>query len=157
MERCSTVNSKNTILATFDIISLYTNILHAYGLEALSYWIDKHRGSLKERFCKQFVLESARLILKNNKCKFNDEFFVQINGTTMVTIFSLRYATLSMGYFELTFYRICINGFGGTLCDFFKKNCSWFLNDCETAYGKTEIDPNRLLQILNFISPFIKQ
>ena len=66
------------ILASFDGISLYTNILHAHGLEALSYWINKHPGNLYERFSKQFVLESGRLILENNNCKFNDEFFVQM-------------------------------------------------------------------------------
>ena len=46
------VNNKNTILATFEVIHFYTNILHAYELEALSYWIDKHAGSLHERFSK---------------------------------------------------------------------------------------------------------
>ena len=59
-ERCSRVNNEKTILATFDITSLYINILHAYGLEDLSYWIDKHPGSLHERFNKQFVSESAK-------------------------------------------------------------------------------------------------
>ena len=46
------VNNKNTILATFEVIRFYTNILHAHELEALSYWIDKHAGSLHERFSK---------------------------------------------------------------------------------------------------------
>ena len=40
----------------------------------------------------------------------------------MGTIFGLAYATLSMGYFELTFYRICINKFGETLHEFFLEN-----------------------------------
>ena len=48
LERCSRVNNENTILATFDVIGLYTNIPHAYRLEALSYWIDKHPGSFHE-------------------------------------------------------------------------------------------------------------
>ena len=106
LERCSRVNNENTILAAFDVTSLYTNILHAYGLEALFYWIDKHSGNLHERFNKQFVLESARLIIENNNYKFNDKFFVQINGTEIGTIFAPTYATLSMSYFELTFDRI---------------------------------------------------
>ena len=33
----------------------------------------------------------------------------------MGTIFALTYAMLSMGYFELTFYWICINEFGEML------------------------------------------
>ena len=70
------VNSRNTILATF----IYTDILHAYRLEALYYRIDKHSGSVHQRFSKQFVLELARFILENNNCKFNNEIFLQING-----------------------------------------------------------------------------
>ena len=76
LECCSRVNDENIILSTFDVISLYTNIPHASGLEALSYWIDKHPGSLHKRFNKQFILESERRILENNNSKYNDEFFV---------------------------------------------------------------------------------
>ena len=138
---CPRVNSENTILATFEVISLYTNILHAYELEALSYWIDKHPGSLHKRFSKQFVLESARLILENNNCKFSDEIFVQINSTAMGIIFAPTYAILSTGYFELTFYRICINQFGVMLGQFILENWCQFLDDCETTLDKTKTDP----------------
>ena len=58
----------------------------------------------------------------------------------MGTIFAPTYTTLSMGYFELTFYRICINEFGETLGQF----------------TLDPIDPNRLSEILNFINPSIK-
>ena len=81
----------------------------------MSYWIDKRPGTLQERFNKQFVLESARLILKNNNRKFNDKFFVQINGTALGIIFVPTYVTLSMGNFELIFYTVCINELGSTL------------------------------------------
>lgn len=72
---CSRINSKNTILVTFDATGLYNNIPHAFGLEALSCWIEKHHGSLEERFNKQFVLELARLILENNNCNLMMNFF----------------------------------------------------------------------------------
>ena len=35
LDKCSRENSENTTLATFDIVSLYTNIPHNYGIEAL--------------------------------------------------------------------------------------------------------------------------
>ena len=35
--------------------------------------------------------------------KFIDEFYNQINGTAMGTIFTPTYAALSMGYFEIKF------------------------------------------------------
>ena len=64
------------------------------------------------------MLESARLILENNNCKLNDEFFVQINGTGIRTTFAPAYAMLSIGCFELTFIRICNNELGETLGQF---------------------------------------
>ena len=39
----------------------------------------------------------------------------------MGTIFAHIYEALSMGYFELTFHRICINEFGETLGQFILK------------------------------------
>ena len=135
---------------------LYTNLPHGYGLEALSYWIDKHPGSLQERFNKQFFLESATLILKNNNRKFNDKFFVQINGTAIGTIFVSTYVTLSMGNFEMIFYTICINEFGNTLGHFILENWCRILDDCEAPLDKTHINRNRLLEILNYINPSIE-
>ena len=40
--------------------------------------------------------------------KFNNEFYNQIKGTAMGTIFAPTYATLSMGYFEIKLYNFCI-------------------------------------------------
>ena len=62
----------------------------------------------------------------------------------MGTIFVPTYATLCMGYFELTFYRICINEFGETLGQFILDNWCRFLDGSETPLDKTKIDPNRL-------------
>ena len=39
LKKCSCANSENTILVTFDVTSLYTNIPHDYGLQAIAYWI----------------------------------------------------------------------------------------------------------------------
>ena len=61
-----------------------------------------------------------------------------------------------MGYFELTFYRICINEFGETLGHFILENWYRFLDDCKTPLDKTKIDPNRLLKFLNSTNPSIK-
>ena len=40
----------------------------------------------------------------------------------MGTTFGPTYATLSMTYYELTFYKICINEFGETLGQFILEN-----------------------------------
>ena len=47
-------------------------------------------------------------ILQNNNMKFDNEFYNQIKGTAMGTIFAPTYATLSMGYFEIKLYNFCI-------------------------------------------------
>ena len=55
------------------------------------------------RFSKGFALVSKKIILENNNCAFNDEFYRHISAIAMVTIFA---PTLTMGYFEFHFY-IC--------------------------------------------------
>ena len=64
------------------------------------------------RFNKEFVLECAKFILQNNNMKFNNEFYNQIKGTAMGTIFAPTYATLSMGYFEIKLHSVCTFNMG---------------------------------------------
>ena len=64
LKECSRVNNANTILATFDIVSLYTNIPHEFGLEALKYWVENHPNSIHSRFSKEFILEATRICFK---------------------------------------------------------------------------------------------
>ena len=44
---------KDTILASFDIEALYSNIPHKLGLEAVKYWIEKYPDTLNSRFYKK--------------------------------------------------------------------------------------------------------
>ena len=99
-------NYEDTLLVTFDVVNLYTNIPHTFGLEALDYWLENHPESLHARLNKEFVLECAKFILQNNNMKFNDEFYNQIKGTGMGTIVAPTYATLLMGYFEIKLYSV---------------------------------------------------
>ena len=57
------------VLASCDV-SLYTSIPHDLGLEALSYWINKKRNLIPERFTKAFILEAASFILLNSNFQF---------------------------------------------------------------------------------------
>ena len=103
LENVPKKNNDSTTLVTFDVKSIHDN----YGLEEISFWREKHPDSLYSRFLKGFVLESIKIILENNNCTFNDEFYRHISGTAMGTIFAPTYATLTMGYFEFHFYNIC--------------------------------------------------
>ena len=115
LAKCSRENKWDTILTTFDVVGLYSNIPHEYGLEAIEYWLDKFSESLHPKFSKEFVLESVKLILENNNLNFNNEYFNQIKGTAMDTMFAPAYANLTMRFFELTFYDLCKEKIGEDL------------------------------------------
>ena len=74
----------------------------------------------------------------------------------MGTIFAPTYANLTMGFFELTFYDLCIDKFGEELGNFIFENWSRFLDDCETLLEENKIKPNDLLSISNSINPSIQ-
>ena len=64
----------HTILASFDIEALYSNIPHDLGLEAVTYWLEKYPEENK-RFLNNFILEATKLILENNTFCFNNDFY----------------------------------------------------------------------------------
>ena len=156
LKQCSRVNSENTILVTFDVTSLYTNIPHDYGLQAIAYWIELYPGRLNLRFSKDFVLEGTKIILENNNCFFNNKYYNQIKGMAMGTIFAPTYATLTMGYLEIKFYQICELKWGKDTRDFIYKNLSRFLDDCETLLDTTKVKPEELLETVNSIHQHIQ-
>ena len=118
LTKWSRENKWDTISAISDVVGLYSNSPHEYGLEAIKYWLDKFPEFLLPRFPKEFVLESVKFILENNNLNFNNEYFNQIKGTTKGTIFTPTYANLTMGYFELTFYDFYRDKFGEDLGNF---------------------------------------
>ena len=119
---------------------------------ALSYWIHKYPSTLNEQFSKEFVLEATRFILENNNCKFNNEFFRQINGTAMKTVFAPTYATLSMEYFEVKFYAKINLEIGVESDRVLLNNWCRVLDDCKNPSDKTKINPNKLLEVLNSVN-----
>ena len=64
---------QGSYFVTFDVKSLYTNINHDIGLEAISYWLDNFPDDLHPRFHKNFILEGIKFILTNNIFEFNRE------------------------------------------------------------------------------------
>ena len=63
---CTRDVDKGTETVKFDVISLCTSIPHKFGLEVIDYFLTKYQEDLHPRFKKEFVLESANFILKNN-------------------------------------------------------------------------------------------
>ena len=62
---------EDTILASFDVESLYSNIPHDLGLDAIKFWLQKHPEDLHRRFTDNFILDSIEFILQNNTFYFN--------------------------------------------------------------------------------------
>ena len=55
LQKCSRTEKDKTVLCTFEVKSLYTNIPLEYGPEAMNYWLDKHQDSINPRFSKAFL------------------------------------------------------------------------------------------------------
>ena len=136
----------------FDVVILYTNIPHTFGLEALDYWLEKHPESLHATFNIEFDLECAKFTLQNNNMKSNNDFYNQIKVTAMATIFAPTYTTLSIGYFEIKLYSVCNFTYGELLAEYIKENWDRFF-DNYTVLRSSQISPEELLLTLNSINP----
>ena len=87
---------------SIDIVSLYTKIPRKLGLEAISYYVDKLRELIPNRFTKEFILESVNFVLSNNNFFFDGTCYHQKDGTAMGSKMAPPYANLSVGYLEET-------------------------------------------------------
>ena len=64
LTKVPTTVPNETLLATFDVVSLCTNIPHDLGLTAVKYWLDKYPDSINQRFLCKFILEATKFILE---------------------------------------------------------------------------------------------
>ena len=129
---------KDTILASFDIESLYSNIPHSLGLEAVKYWIEKYPDTLNSRFSKEFILDGIKLTLENNIFCFNDTFYRQEKGTAMGKKFAPVYATLTIGYLEEKLYTVIETDYDAEFQQNLKAYWKRFLDDCFIPWTKSE-------------------
>ena len=143
---------ENTILASFDVTSLYTNITHELGVHSIKFWLDKHPESLHPRFNKQFVIDSITLILTNNSFTFDDKIFLQKKGTAMRTKMAPSYATLVLGFLEQSLYGRVTDILGEEIGHYIHNNWKRFLDDCyiNWPYGEEKLGAlHRILNSLN--------
>ena len=95
-------------------------------------------------------------ILKNNTFRFNDEYFLQLIGTATGTDMAPTYATLTMGYHELTFYAISEIRWGVEIREYIEQTWGRFLDDCEVPMDEEKVQPEELHSILNSIHPKVQ-
>ena len=91
---------QDTILATLDVSSLYTNIPNEEGISACEAAFKPIQGKTPT---KKDLGELMRLILKNNNLVFGDQHYLQIHGTAMGTKMAPSFANLFMGNLEKEF------------------------------------------------------
>ncbi|XP_029641447.1 uncharacterized protein LOC115215981 [Octopus sinensis] len=96
---------EEAVLVTLDVINLYTNIPHDYGMKAIKFWLEKYPEVLLERINQTFIIESLKFILQNNYFLFDDTYYRQKCGIAMGTKAAPVLANLIMGYFEFTLYE----------------------------------------------------
>ena len=85
------------ILCTIDVIGLYPNIPHEFGLEALRKSLDSRED---QTVSTDSLIELADLALKNNYFEHNKKIFKQEQGTAIGAKFAPSYAVISLDDFE---------------------------------------------------------
>ncbi|CAN2389486.1 hypothetical protein PRIEUP_LOCUS5899, partial [Pristimantis euphronides] len=101
---------ENYLWASLDVKSLYSNIDHGLGIEAVKNFL---RGDPLMPIRQQdFLLDLLRFVLTHNYFSFEDMIFLQTKGTAMGAKCAPSYANLFMGAFEEFFN---INGRSNTV------------------------------------------
>ena len=82
--------------------SLYTNIPHDDGKQNVLYYIQNNPDNYTqpEQPISEVLTELIDIVLKNNVFKFNNNYYLQIQGTAMGTKMAPVYANLFMGKVE---------------------------------------------------------
>ena len=90
----------NTILATIDVKSLYTNIPHDEGINAVLEALDTIHGRMWP--LRKVIHQFLEYILKENYFTFMDKLYLQKHGTAMGTKMAPSFANIFMGALEQT-------------------------------------------------------
>lgn len=144
---------ENCILTTFDVVSLYSNIPHDLGREAISYWLNKYPEKLQNRFGKNFILDSLQIILHNNSFEFNSCNFKLNLGCPMGSKCSPNYAILVLGYLETKLYKHLEATQGLDFRTYIENNFHRYLDDCFLLWNPKHGNVTDFHQVLNSIHP----
>ena len=88
----------NTIIATIDVKSLYTNIPHNEGTNAVLESLDTKHGRMWP--FRKIIHQFLEYILKENYFTFQDQLYLQKHGTAMGTKMAPSFANIFMGALE---------------------------------------------------------
>ena len=134
-----------SILVTMDVRSLYTNIPHREGINAVA----KALENIKEtQISTRVIIKLLSLILHLNNFSFNGKHYQQTQGCTMGSKCSPSYANLFMGDFEEKFIYPKIKN---------KSACYYrFIDDIFMIWTGTKEELLRFFQDINLQHQSIK-
>ena len=137
--------SEQDWLITLDVTSLYTNIPHHKDTEKVYNLINQKRVNCLP--WNEYVIKLLNLVLKCNNFKFNNKYFVQINGTTMGTQVAPTYTIIFMNWLEES--KIVPN--------FHNLRYWWrFIDNIFAIFHGVKEDVTTFVEKLNQIHPSIK-
>ena len=110
-------------------------------MDTVGYFLLKYKEDIHPTFNIPFTLESIEFILKNSTCVFDNEYFLQLQGSAMGTLFAPTYANLSMGYHEIKLYDLMELNYSVDIRQYFVENWKRFLDDCSILLKTDLIKP----------------
>ena len=92
-------------------------------MEALRYFLLlRYKDDIHPWFNIPFILESIDFVLKTKTCIFENEYFLQLQGTAMGTVFAPTYANLSMWYHKVKLYDVIELNYNLDIRQYFVEN-----------------------------------
>ena len=136
--------SRNAILCTIDVVGLYPSIPHDEGLNVLKKVLGE-RDNIN--VSSETLLDLASLVLKNSYFEFDNEYYLQKQGTAIGTKMAPSYAILFMDSLETRFLESCD-----------KKPTTWwrYIDDIFLVWEHGEKALREFLEKLNSFHPTIK-
>ena len=149
---------KDTILVTMDVKSLFTQIPHTEGINAVARAIENAKNT---KISNRVILKLLSLTLHLNNFEFNGKHYLQKKGSSMGSKSSCRYADIFMDDFETKYIYPRISGkhlaYYRFVDDIFmvwndsKENLITFFKDINTVHESIKFDCVYSHQKINFL------
>ena len=101
--------TKESVLVSFDVVTMFPSIDNVLGLEAVSEILQNRETDFPPT---EYILDALILCLECNNSVFNNHFYLQVDGTAMGPHISCSYSDIAMYKFDLK----ALNYKAGLLC-----------------------------------------
>ena len=137
----------NCLLVTLDIVSLYTNVPNAGGLNAARQSLANFRPDPNVRPSNESIIHLLELVLTMNNFDFHGDHYIQVGGVAMGTKLAPSYAITYMNWFEETYVYTHPT-----------QPLLWlrFIDDIYLLWDKSRAELDTFFEYLNSCTPNIK-